>query len=94
MYLQDKLYVDAHGIERATGVLNPSFNMLAAGGIVSRASLRFEKSRENIDSFRGFIVTFSLFSNQSEALIVSPIHDWISKLNYLQIEKLFWETLY
>ena len=39
--------------------------------IVSRASLRFEK--DNIDTFRGFIETFSLFSNRSEAQIVRGI---------------------
>ena len=35
---------------------------------VSRASLRFEKDRSNIDSFRGFIEKFSLFSSRSETL--------------------------
>ena len=37
---------------------------------VCRASLRFKKDRENIDSFRRFIDTCSLFSNRSEALAV------------------------
>ena len=35
------------------------------------ASLQFKKDRKNIDSFRRFIGKFSLFSNQSEALITS-----------------------
>ena len=38
--------------------------------IVVRASLRFKKDRENIDSFWRFIDKFRLFSNRSEALIV------------------------
>ena len=33
------------------------------------ASLRSEKDRLNIESFRGFIEKFSLFPNRSEALI-------------------------
>ena len=38
---------------------------------VTWASLRFGKTRENIDSFRGFIDTFTLFLNRSEAVIVT-----------------------
>ena len=34
-----------------------------------RVSLQFEKEHSNIDSFRGFIEKFSLFSNRSESLI-------------------------
>ena len=35
-----------------------------------RAYLRFEKTLENIDSFRGFMEPFCLFSNRSEAQVV------------------------
>ena len=45
-------------------------DLLLEGG--GRASLRFEKHREHIDSFRGFLEKFSLFSNRSEALEMVP----------------------
>ena len=35
---------------------------------LSRVSLWFEKDRQNIDSFRGFIEKYTLFSNRSETL--------------------------
>ena len=42
-----------------------------------RASLRFKKTRENIDSYRRFIEKFSLFLNRSEALALTHlVHKW------------------
>ena len=39
--------------------------------VLTKASLRFEKTRENIDSFRGFIDKFGLLSTRSEALVLT-----------------------
>ena len=43
------------------------------------ASLRFEKDLTNIDSFRGFIENFSLFSNRSEEPM-SSVSFWEQKV--------------
>ena len=47
--------------------------LLRLGFVVAWALLRYEKDRYIIDSFRGFIDKFRLFSNRSEALVVALV---------------------
>ena len=58
-------------LSHSMDIISKRGNMcLWVGGGVIRALFRFEKDLQNIDSFRGFIEQFSLFSNRSEALLV------------------------